>query len=42
MVFDIRKLNSTDYEEILVEWWNDWGWDPPAKDFLPTTEKVAL
>tara|TARA_B100000214_G_scaffold365214_1_gene332727 strand:- start:1778 stop:2191 length:414 start_codon:yes stop_codon:yes gene_type:complete len=35
MVFDIRKLNSTDYEETLVEWWKDWGWDPPAKDFLP-------
>lgn len=35
MEFTIRKLNSTDYEEILTEWWNDWRWTPPLKDFLP-------
>ena len=35
MEFNIRKLNSTDYDNILVEWWKDWGWDAPAKDFLP-------
>ena len=36
MEFNIRKLNSTDYDEILVKWWNDWGWEtPPPKDFLP-------
>ncbi len=35
MEFDIRKLNSTDYDEVLVGWWKDWGWEPPAKDFLP-------
>lgn len=36
MNFNIRKLNNTDYDEILVKWWNDWGWDScPPKDFLP-------
>lgn len=35
MEFNIRKLNSTDYDEILVKWWNDWGWDAPAREFLP-------
>jgi hypothetical protein len=30
-----RLLKESDYEEILVEWWNDWGWSPPARDFLP-------
>lgn len=35
MNFNIRKLNSTDYDEILVKWWNDWGWQPAQKDFLP-------
>lgn len=32
---NIRKLNETDYDEILVRWWRDWGWEPPQKDFLP-------
>ena len=31
----IRELNETDYDEILVGWWKDWGWDAPLKDFLP-------
>lgn len=35
MEFNIRKLNSTDYDEILVKWWNDWGWKAPSKEFLP-------
>ena len=35
MEFNIRKLNSTDYDEILVKWWNDWGWKAPAREFLP-------
>lgn len=35
MNFNIRKLNSTDYDEILVKWWNDWGWDAPNREFLP-------
>jgi hypothetical protein len=36
MALDIRILNSSDYDEILVGWWKDWGWDPPQKDFLPS------
>jgi hypothetical protein len=35
MIFDIRLLNDTDYEDILVGWWKDWKWEAPAKDFLP-------
>jgi len=31
----VRKLNSTDYEDTLVGWWKDWGWEAPVKDFLP-------
>jgi hypothetical protein len=32
---EIRKLDTNDYENILVDWWKDWGWTPPQKDFLP-------
>lgn len=35
MVFDIRLLNDTDYEDILIGWWKDWRWTAPPKDFLP-------
>ena len=35
MDFSIRKLNPSDYEDVLVGWWKDWGWQAPAKDFLP-------
>ena len=35
MIFDIRPLEVGDYETILMEWWKDWGWTPPPKDFLP-------
>ncbi len=35
MDFTIRKLNKTDYNNILVKWWKDWRWTPPPKDFLP-------
>jgi hypothetical protein len=31
----VRELNETDYDNILVGWWNEWGWTPPQKDFLP-------
>ena len=30
-----RILSESDYDNILVGWWKDWGWEPPAKDFLP-------
>jgi hypothetical protein len=35
MQFEIRKLNNTDYEEVLCKWWKDWRWTPPNRDFLP-------
>jgi hypothetical protein len=35
MALDIRILNSSDYDDILLGWWKDWGWEPPQKDFLP-------
>jgi hypothetical protein len=31
----IRKLKEEDYDDILVKWWRDWRWTPPAKEFLP-------
>ena len=35
MIFNIRPLNSEDYDATLVDWWESWGWDAPQKDFLP-------
>lgn len=35
MALDIRILNDEDYDGILVGWWEDWGFKPPSKDFLP-------
>jgi hypothetical protein len=35
MELHIRELNETDYDEILVGWWKQWGWEPPQRDFLP-------
>lgn len=31
----VRSLNANDYDDILVGWWTDWGWDAPRRDFLP-------
>ena len=42
MIFDIRPLNSEDYDTILVDWWKDWGWTPPPKDFLPDNGKGGM
>lgn len=35
MELTIRQLNETDYDDILLKWWNDWGWKAPSKNFLP-------
>jgi|TARA_R110000824_G_scaffold1687_10_gene8419 hypothetical protein len=35
MEFTVRKLNTTDYDDILVGWWKGWKWTPPTRDFLP-------
>lgn len=39
MELNIRPLNENDYQEILVGWWIQWNWEPPAKDFLPEDGK---
>ena len=41
-MFDIRPLQENDYDEILVKWWEDWGWEPPQKDFLPDNGKGGI
>jgi len=38
----IRELNEFDYEEILCVWWEQWGWNAPAKDFLPNDGKGGI
>jgi RimJ/RimL family protein N-acetyltransferase len=35
MKLNIRPLEVSDYDNILVGWWNDWRWTAPTKDFLP-------
>jgi len=42
MIFDIRPLNSEDYDNTLVKWWKEWGWTPPPKDFLPDNGKGGM
>ena len=42
MIFDIRPLNSEDYDNTLVKWWKEWGWTPPTKDFLPDNGKGGM
>lgn len=39
---EVRKLNSEDYESILIDWWKDWRWTAPPKDFLPEDGKGGL
>jgi len=38
----VRKLNSQDYDEILVKWWKDWRWTPPPAEFLPDNGEGGL
>jgi hypothetical protein len=35
MELTIRQLNDNDYQDILVDWWKEWGWTAPERDFLP-------
>lgn len=35
MDFQVRGLTEDDYDNLLVNWWKDWGWIAPPKDFLP-------
>ena len=38
----IRELKESDYDNILVDWWKQWGWEPPQKDFLPDNGKGGI
>jgi hypothetical protein len=35
MNLSARQLQESDYENILLGWWSDWGWVAPEKDMLP-------
>lgn len=38
----IKELSETDYDDILVGWWKQWGWEPPKRDFLPNDGKGGI
>jgi len=38
----IRELTHTDYDDILLGWWKQWGWEPPQRDFLPNNGKGGV
>jgi hypothetical protein len=38
----IRELSETDYDDILVGWWKQWGWEAPKRDFLPNDGKGGI
>jgi hypothetical protein len=42
MEFQIRPLTDEDYDNILLNWWKDWKWTAPIKDFLPDNGKGGI
>jgi hypothetical protein len=34
-MFTLRPLHESDYDNILLGWWEDWGWVAPVKELLP-------
>lgn len=38
----VRQLNANDYDDILVKWWQGWGWSAPSRDFLPDDATSGL
>ena len=42
MKFNINPLSYEDYDNILVDWWESWGFKPPARDFLPQNAEGGL
>jgi hypothetical protein len=40
--FSIRALEENDYDDILFNWWKDWGFTPPSKSFLPEDAKGGM
>ncbi len=41
-MFGYRWLIDSDYEDTLVNWWKDWRFPPPPKDFLPDNGRYGL
>jgi hypothetical protein len=41
-VLKIRPLTESDYEDILLSWWEGWKWTAPSKDFLPDNGKSGM
>ena len=35
MNLNLTPLKTGDYDSILVDWWKQWDWTPPQRDFLP-------
>lgn len=43
MKLNVRKLNPSDYDDILLGWWEDWGWDvAPDREILPNNGTGGL
>ena len=42
MKFNIMLLKYEDYDNILVGWWKDWGWEAPTREFLPQDGKGGV
>ncbi len=41
MELNVRKITEKDYD-LLVEWWEQWGWDPVPQDMLPANGDNGL
>lgn len=41
MKFNLRAVSGEDYDNVLLKWWKNWGWEAPPKDFLPETGLIV-
>jgi hypothetical protein len=41
-MYSIIPLQYSDYDEFLIGWWDEWGWVPPTRDFLPDDGKGGI
>jgi hypothetical protein len=41
MKFNLRTVSGEDYDNVLLKWWKNWGWEAPPKDFLPETGLIV-
>lgn len=39
--FTYRLATSEDYDNVFIEWWNEWGFPVPPKDCLPETGVIV-